>query len=157
MKTTPEPAGVLDPDISAFLDHLRIERRLSPRTLEAYRHDLLSLHQHRAARDLPGWDRLDTQHLRHFIASQHQQGLAPRSLQRLLSAIRSFYRFLQREGRAQQNPALDLRAPKAARPLPRTLDADLATQLLDSPGEDDWLGRRDQAMLELFYSSGLRL
>ena len=157
MKTTPEPAGVADPDISAFLDHLRIERRLSPRTLEAYRHDLLSLEQHRAARDLPGWDRLDTQHLRHFIASQHQQGLAPRSLQRLLSAIRSFYRFLQREGRAQQNPALDLRAPKAARPLPRTLDADLATQLLDSPGEDDWLGRRDQAMLELFYSSGLRL
>lgn len=157
MKTTPEPAGVADPDISAFLDHLRIERRLSPRTLEAYRHDLLSLDQHRAARDLPGWGRLDTQHLRHFIASQHQQGLSPRSLQRLLSAIRSFYRFLQREGRAQQNPALDLRAPKAARPLPRTLDADLATQLLDSPGEDDWLGRRDQAMLELFYSSGLRL
>ena len=64
---------------------------------------------------------------------------------------------MQREGRAQQNPALDLRAPKAARPLPRTLDADLAAQLLDSPGEDDWLGRRDQAMLELFYSSGLRL
>ena len=157
MKTTPEPAGVADPDISAFLDHLRIERRLSPRTLEAYRHDLLSLDQHRAARDLPSWDRLDTQHLRHFIASQHQQGLAPRSLQRLLSAIRSFYRFLQREGRTQQNPALDLRAPKAARPLPRTLDADLATQLLDNPGEDDWLGRRDQAMLELFYSSGLRL
>ena len=54
MKTTPEPAGVADPDISAFLDHLRIERRLSPRTLEAYRHDLLSLEQHRAARDLPG-------------------------------------------------------------------------------------------------------
>lgn len=157
MKTTPEPAGIADPDISAFLDHLRIERRLSPRTLEAYRHDLISLDQHRAARELPGWDRLDTQHLRHFIASQHQQGLAPRSLQRLLSAIRSFYRFLQREGRAQQNPALDLRAPKAARPLPRTLDADLAAQLLDSPGEDDWLGRRDQAMLELFYSSGLRL
>ncbi|WP_425056197.1 tyrosine recombinase XerC [Pseudomonas abyssi] len=157
MKTTSEPAGIADPDISAFLDHLRIERRLSPRTLEAYRHDLISLDQHRAARELPGWDRLDTQHLRHFIASQHQQGLAPRSLQRLLSAIRSFYRFLQREGRAQQNPALDLRAPKAARPLPRTLDADLAAQLLDSPGEDDWLGRRDQAMLELFYSSGLRL
>lgn len=157
MKTTPEPAGIADPDISAFLDHLRIERRLSPRTVEAYRHDLISLDQHRAARELPGWDRLDTQHLRHFIASQHQQGLAPRSLQRLLSAIRSFYRFLQREGRAQQNPALDLRAPKAARPLPRTLDADLAAQLLDSPGEDDWLGRRDQAMLELFYSSGLRL
>lgn len=157
MKTTPEPAGIADPDISAFLDHLRIERRLSPRTLEAYRHDLISLDQHRAARELPGWDRLDTQHLRHFIASQHQQGLAPRSLQRLLSAIRSFYRFLQREGRAQQNPALDLRGPKAARPLPRTLDADLAAQLLDSPGEDDWLGRRDQAMLELFYSSGLRL
>lgn len=157
MKTTPEPAGIADPDISAFLDHLRIERRLSPRTLEAYRHDLISLDQHRAARELPGWDRLDTQHLRHFIASQHQQGLAPRSLQRLLSAIRSFYRYLQREGRAKQNPALDLRAPKAARPLPRTLDADLAAQLLDSPGEDDWLGRRDQAMLELLYSSGLRL
>ncbi|WP_341707654.1 tyrosine recombinase XerC [Halopseudomonas sp.] len=157
MKTTPEQAGLADPDISAFLDHLRVERRLSPRTLEAYRHDLLSLDQHRSERGLPGWDQLDTQHLRHFIASQHQHGLAPRSLQRLLSAIRSFYRFLQREGRSRQNPAQDLRAPKAPRTLPRTLDADLTAQLLDSSGEDDWLQRRDQAMLELFYSSGLRL
>ena len=157
MKTTPEQAGIADPDISAFLDHLRVERRLSPRTLEAYRHDLLSLEQHRCERGLPGWDQLDTQHLRQFIASQHQHGLAPRSLQRLLSAIRSFYRFLQREGRSRQNPAQDLRAPKAPRTLPRTLDADLTAQLLDNSGEDDWLGRRDQAMLELFYSSGLRL
>lgn len=157
MKTTPEQAGVADPDISAFLDHLRVERRLSPRTLEAYRHDLLSLDQHRSERGLPGWGQLDTQHLRHFIASQHQHGLAPRSLQRLLSAIRSFYRFLQREGRSRQNPAQDLRAPKAPRTLPRTLDADLTAQLLDNSGEDDWLQRRDQAMLELFYSSGLRL
>ncbi len=157
MKATPEPAGVADPDISAFLDHLRIERRLSPRTVEAYRHDLLRLDLYRSERSLPGWGQLDTQHLRHFIASQHQHGLAPRSLQRLLSAIRSFYRFLQREGRSRQNPAQDLRAPKAPRTLPRTLDADLTAQLLDNTGEDDWLQRRDQAMLELFYSSGLRL
>ncbi|OWL86776.1 tyrosine recombinase XerC [Halopseudomonas aestusnigri] len=157
MKPTPEPAGVADPDISGFLDHLRIERRLSPRTVEAYRHDLLSLDLYRSERSLPGWGQLDTQHLRHFIASQHQHGLAPRSLQRLLSAIRSFYRFLQREGRSRQNPAQDLRAPKAPRTLPRTLDADLTAQLLDNTGEDDWLQRRDQAMLELFYSSGLRL
>jgi len=157
MKATPEPAGVADPDISAFLDQLRIERRLSPRTVEAYRHDLLRLDLYRSERSLPGWGQLDTQHLRHFIASQHQHGLAPRSLQRLLSAIRSFYRFLQREGRSRQNPAQDLRAPKAPRTLPRTLDADLTAQLLDNTGEDDWLQRRDQAMLELFYSSGLRL
>lgn len=157
MKATPEPAGVADPDISAFLDQLRIERRLSPRTVEAYRHDLLRLDLYRSELSLPGWGQLDTQHLRHFIASQHQHGLAPRSLQRLLSAIRSFYRFLQREGRSRQNPAQDLRAPKAPRTLPRTLDADLTAQLLDNTGEDDWLQRRDQAMLELFYSSGLRL
>ena len=75
MKATPEPAGVADPDISAFLDHLRIERRLSPRTVEAYRHDLLRLDLYRSERSLPGWGQLDTQHMRHFIASHDPPGL----------------------------------------------------------------------------------
>ncbi|MEH6689464.1 MAG: tyrosine recombinase XerC [Halopseudomonas sabulinigri] len=162
MKPTPETAGApaapaADKDIDDFLRHLRTERQLSPRTLEAYAHDLQQLLQFNRERQLSSWDQLNNAQLRHHIAQQHQRGISPRSLQRQLSAIRSFYRYLLRERRCQSNPALDLRAPKAGKKLPKTLDADLASQLLDDNGDPDWLQIRDQAMLELFYSSGLRL
>ncbi|SDS52852.1 integrase/recombinase XerC [Halopseudomonas sabulinigri] len=162
MKATPEPAGAAtapaaDSDIDAFLRHLRTERQLSPRTLEAYAHDLQQVLLFRQQRQLSDWEQLTAQQLRHYVAQQHQQGLSPRSLQRQLSAIRSFYRYLLRERRCQLNPALDLRAPKTGKKLPKTLDADLAGRLLDDNGDPDWLQLRDQAMLELFYSSGLRL
>ncbi|GAA6132971.1 tyrosine recombinase XerC [Halopseudomonas sabulinigri] len=162
MKHPPDPAGAAtapatDSDIDAFLRHLRTERQLSPRTLEAYAHDLHQVLLFRQQRQLSDWNQLSAQQLRHYVAQQHQQGLSPRSLQRQLSAIRSFYRYLLRERRCQLNPALDLRAPKVGKKLPKTLDADLAGRLLDDNGDPDWLQVRDQAMLELFYSSGLRL
>tara|TARA_R110001599_G_scaffold274270_1_gene475488 strand:- start:459 stop:1136 length:678 start_codon:yes stop_codon:yes gene_type:complete len=75
----------------------------------------------------------------------------------MLSAVRSLYQFLIREQLCKHNPAVDLRAPRSPRKLPRALDADLASQLLDDSSDDDWLAVRDHAMLELFYSSGLRL
>ena len=94
--------------------------------------------------------------IRALIARLHRQGLGSRSLQRQLSAIRSFYRWLMKEGFADHNPAASVRAPKAARKLPVTLDADAITRLLDIK-DDSPLARRDRAIMELFYSSGLRL
>jgi integrase/recombinase XerC len=94
--------------------------------------------------------------VRTFAAQSHAGGLAPRSVQRRLSALRTFFAFLQREGLARRNPAVDVRAPKAARRLPQTLDADQMARLLEAPA-DDALAQRDLAIMELLYSSGLRL
>lgn len=148
--------GAFADAIEGFLGHLETERRLSPRTREAYREDLC-----RCARFLVGdgataWDRVASDAVRRFAAAEHRGGQSPRSIARRLSAIRSFFRWLLREGRARTNPAVGVRAPKIARKLPNVLDADELGALLDTPG-DDALASRDQAMLELFYSSALRL
>ena len=87
----------------------------------------------------------------------HHHGQSPRSLARLLSAVRGLYRYLNREGLCQHDPATGLSAPKGERRLPKVLDTDRALQLLDGGVDDDFIARRDQAILELFYSSGLRL
>jgi len=105
---------------------------------------------------LDDWRRLDSQHVRMFAARSHAGGLSPRSVQRRLSATRGFFHYLMREGVLKSNPAVDIRAPKAAKRLPGTLDADQLNQLLDIPPEDA-LAVRDRAIMELFYSSGLRL
>jgi integrase/recombinase XerC len=94
--------------------------------------------------------------VRVFAARSHAAGLNPRSVQRRLSAVRGFFGYLVREGAATSNPALDVRAPKAAKRLPGTLDVDQINQLLQIPGGDP-LAVRDRAIMELFYSSGLRL
>jgi integrase/recombinase XerC len=138
-----------------FLAHLQVERRMSAHTLDAYRRDLDALAAWASAQ---GVDivALQTEQLRTFIASEHRRGLSPKSLQRRLSACRSFYRWLLRHGRIQASPADAIRAPKAPRKLPQVLDADEATRLVEVP-TDVPLGLRDRALLELFYSSGLRL
>lgn len=143
--------------VEQFVDHLRSERRLSPHTLDAYRRDLLSCCRFLESQQVADWNGVDNALLRRYVASRHTAGLSGRSLQRELSAIRTLFHYLIRERRCRQNPALDLRAPKAADRLPRLLDADQANHLLSPPVEDDWLVLRDHAMLELFYSSGLRL
>ncbi|WP_093397828.1 tyrosine recombinase XerC [Halopseudomonas xinjiangensis] len=148
--------------LDAFGEHLRSERQVSPHTLDAYRRDLATLLTYLEQNGVHRWDAVDTQTLRSFVGRQHQSGQSGRSLQRLLSSVRAFYRYLIRERVCRHNPAADLRAPKSPRKLPKTLDADLAGSLLDQAGvpngeDDDWLRTRDAAMLELFYSSGLRL
>ncbi|WP_304639255.1 tyrosine recombinase XerC [Pseudomonas sp.] len=147
----------MQPALEQFFRHVGSERQLSPRTLQAYRQDLQLLAEHLGEQGVAEWSAVVDADLRRFIALRHRQGLSGRSLQRMLSAVRSLYRFLIRERLCRNNPALDLRAPKTARELPRTLDADLTARLLDSDDDDDWLRLRDHAMLELFYSSGLRL
>jgi integrase/recombinase XerC len=145
-------ASVLEP----FIDHLRYERRLSPRTLKAYRDDLEAYLSWLDEQGLADPRRADSGHVRGYAAARHRRGLSPKSLQRALSAIRAWYRYLLREGQAEVNPADAVQAPKARRRLPQTLDADQTARLVALPGDGD-LDLRDRAIMELFYSSGLRL
>lgn len=142
--------------VERWFTHLRTERRLSPHTSSNYRRDLDSLVAFCDRQGVADWPALDNFHVRTFAAHEHRDGLAPRSIQRRLSAVRSFCGFLIREGVLRANPATETRAPKAAKRLPTTLDTDQMGRLLQLPA-DDALGRRDRAIMELLYSSGLRL
>jgi integrase/recombinase XerC len=106
--------------IERFLSHLNFERRMSMHTVAAYRHDLLALAGFCEARKVPRWSALNNFQVRAFAAAEHAAGIAPRSIQRRLSAVRSFYEYLIREGHAKSNPALEVRAPKSKKRLPAT-------------------------------------
>jgi len=156
--------------LARFRRYLASERRLSAHTDVGYARDLNALMKFSDRMGLADWSALDSQHVRTFAAHSHAAGLSPRSIQRRLSAVRSFYEFLLREapgecargkharrsGRVLANPALEVRAPKAARRLPQTLDADQMARLLEIPAGGA-LTARDRALMELLYSSGLRL
>lgn len=142
--------------IARFVSHLSFERRMSGHTLSAYRHDLGRLASFCEKRDVKRWAALNNFQVRAYAAGEHAGGIAPRSIQRRLSAARSFYEYLMREGAVKNNPALEVRAPKSKKRLPATLDADQMARLLNFR-VDDSLSARDKAMMELFYSSGLRL
>ena len=142
--------------IEGYPKHLGVERRLSPHTATNYARDLRAFANFIERASLADWKRIDSQHVRMFAARSHAGGLAPRSVQRRLSAVRGFFNYLLRERIVASNPAVDIRAPKAAKRLPGTLDVDQINQLLDIPPEDA-LAVRDKAIMELFYSSGLRL
>lgn len=149
--------------LADFLRYLASERQLSPHTLKNYRRDLEQLDAELAVLGHAGWRTLDERSLRRAVAQLHGNGLSGRSLARLLSATRSFYRYLAREGVVEQNPALAVQAPKPGRRLPQTLDVDQISALLDQPAltgktdADEPLLVRDLAMMELLYSSGLRV
>ena len=141
--------------IDKFIRHLELERRLSPETCKNYRRDLNVLREFRDAAGIDSWQELDSEHFRAFSASSYRKGLGARSIQRRLSACRSFYRYLMREKHVAKNPVNGVSAPKANKRLPGNLDADRMAHLLNIP--DGPLVDRDRAILELLYSSGLRL
>ncbi len=142
--------------VERFLSHLTHERRISAHTFAAYRHDLTSLQRFCRERGIEAWSSLSHAQVRAFAATEHAGGLSARSVQRRLSAVRTFFAYLQREGQSEINPAVDVRAPKPKKRLPTTLDADQMARLLAFRSEDS-LSTRDKAIMELFYSSGLRL
>ncbi len=142
--------------IDDFIDYLAAERMFSGHTLSNYRRDLDQLASYCSEQKLNRWIDLNTRLIRRYVAQQHSNGLSGTSLQRKLSACRSFFRYLIREGRANDNPALAVSAPKSAKKLPRPLDVDQLNELLSLPVREP-LALRDLAMLELFYSCGLRL
>lgn len=146
----------LSDEIAQFIEHLRSERQLSAHTYTNYQRDLHKFAEWMRDTGIRDLSHLDGQHIRSCLAKLHRRGLSPKSLQRWLSSLRSFFSFAIRNRWRSTNPALDIRAPKAPRVLPKTLDADQINQLLDIKG-DDFQAIRDRAVLELFYSCGLRL
>ena len=139
-----------------FIDYLEYEKKYSPHTLSSYFRDLTQFSQWLSGQDCDDILKADSLHIRNWVAGLHRKGIGGKTLQRKLSSLRSFYQFLIRKQQLKNNPAVDIRAPKTARTLPDTLDADSLTQLLEIPG-DTILAVRDRAIMELFYSSGLRL
>jgi integrase/recombinase XerC len=142
--------------IDRYLHHLQTERRLSTNTRRHYLRDLMELLAFCENYGIPDWSDLDTRQVRQFAAQSHRRGLSGRSIQRRLSAIRGFYDYLLREQAVTGNPGHDVSAPKSAQRLPDTLSVDDISRLL-AVETDDPLEVRDLAMLELMYSSGLRL
>lgn len=155
-ETSRAPAPALQRAVDDWLGALRVERGASPHTLDAYRADADALLAWCAQRGVEDFGALDAEALRLFLAAAHRAGLSPKSLQRRLSACRGLFRFLLKHGRIERDPSAGVRGPKAPRRLPQVLDADEAQALVELQG-DDPLSLRDRAMLELFYSSGLRL
>ena len=144
--------------IDAFLTWLRDVKRLAPSTLATYRHDLERLDDWLGgSMPMADWAELKPDSVRAHVANEFRNGLSGVSLAKRLSAIRSFYRWLLREGHAHVNPADGIRAPKSSRKLPNVLDVDEMQALLDHPGNATPASIRDRAMFELLYSSALRV
>ena len=142
--------------IDKFIHHLEYERRLSPLTCKNYRRDLDALAAFCDETGRAAWTDLDSEDIRAFSGTSYRRGLSARSIQRRLSAARTFYRYLLREKQAKKNPVESVPAPRHGKRLPENLDADRMAKLLEIPG-DTPIVDRDRAILELLYSSGLRL
>lgn len=156
--------------VAQFRRYMTIERNLSAHTDSNYARDLVALVKFCDSHEIVDWSAVDSQHIRLFAAHSHSKGLGGRSIQRRLSAVRRFFEYLVKETHVQElarerpadlinvkrNPAVDVRAPKAQRRLPETLDADQMASLLEIPAGDIFV-TRDRAIMELLYSSGLRL
>ncbi|MGH8631026.1 MAG: tyrosine recombinase XerC [Burkholderiales bacterium] len=142
-----------DPRLAGFLSHLEKERWMSPHTVRNYGRDVQLLLELAEGSPL---ERIQTHQVRRFVAKLHAQGLGGRSLARTLSAWRGFYRYLARDHGVRHNPCAGVRAPRSAKRLPDALSPEEAARLVELP-ESGALATRDRAILELFYSSGLRL
>ena len=154
----------LGAEAERFLDHLTVERGLSVHTLEAYRRDLNRYVDFLRHRDVDDLGRIDEGTIRSFVASlsasTHGPDAAPyraTTVARTLSTIRSFHRFLVREGVTDGDPAAGIAQPRLPRSLPRPLPVDEVRRLLEAPDEGSPAGLRDRAILELLYGSGLRI
>lgn len=149
-------AAFLQPLIGEYVARLRDHRRYSPHTCVAAARDLTAFSAHCARAGVDRLEQIDLHVVRGFIAARHRDGRQPASLQRYLSVLRGFFRHQVAEGRLSANPAQSVRAPKLKRKLPGVIGADALTAALDQPVDGEF-AVRDRALVELFYSSGLRL
>lgn len=145
--------------IGRFLRYLEVERNCSPYTIKSYREDLLSLEEYFSANGegAVSIGSLSPVQLRGYVAALHEAGYAKSSVARRLASLRSFFRFAQREGLANSNPAKPLRNPRRERKLPHFLSNDELGKLLAAPPANEPMGLRDRAILETMYSAGLRV
>lgn len=142
--------------IDAYLSHLAVERRVSPHTAAAYRRDLSQLSEAAAGLAQPV-EALDRRALEQIVRQLMAEGRSPRSVARAVATFRGFYRFLVVSGRRPDNPAADLRAPRAWKTLPKVLPAEDVDRLLQAPDTSEPRGLRDRALIELLYATGLRV
>jgi len=142
--------------IDAYLDHLRVERRLADHTLESYARDLVALAEYAAGAGR-AVDALDRASLEAFVRDQRTGGLSPRSVARRVAAVRGFYRFLVVDRRLAANPADDLHPPRAWPALPKFLTLEEVDRLIEQPDVSTSLGLRDRALIELLYATGVRV
>ncbi|WP_274126252.1 tyrosine recombinase XerC [Photobacterium pectinilyticum] len=149
------PAGLEKP-LQRFYEYLRSERELSLHTQQNYKRQLTTLAEQLVALGVDNWQAVDAGWVRQLASKGMRDGLKASSLSMRLSALRSFFDYLVRQGVLKANPAKGVSAPRKARPLPKNLDVDEMDQLL-SVDEDDPLSIRDRAMMELMYGAGLRL
>jgi integrase/recombinase XerC len=146
--------------VARFLQYLRVERNASPLTLKSYREDLAALAGYLAEANCgkcPAPGVLSVLDLRGYVAALHEAGYAKTTIARRLASLRSFFRFGQREGWAETNPAKPLRNPRKGRSLPHFLSVEDIGRLLWAPPADRPMGLRDRAILETTYSAGLRV
>ena len=146
---------MLDRHLDPFLSHLEVVRHLSPHTISSYKRDLTSLFTFLKEKH-DTWENIQDHHIRGFVAQERRRDLSARSIQRALSSIRSFFNYLLDEEVVETNPAANISSPKSTQLLPKALDTDLVKRLLDFKPQGD-IEIRDKAMVELLYSSGLRL
>lgn len=142
--------------VEKFLRYLTVEKQFSAHTISSYQRDLAKLIEFADKQSVIDLRTLDSQHLRNCLTQLHRRGLAPTSLQRWLSACRSFFHYCLGQGWIKANPSVGIRSPKPAKKLPHTLDPDQMENLVSVEGDKD-INVRDRAMLELMYSCGLRL
>ncbi len=148
----------LSPLVERYLEHVRVEKRLAQRTVTLYEIDLVKLSGFAAQAEV-ALPEVQSHHIRRWVAQMHSGGRSGRGIALILSGWRGFYAWLGREGRIASNPVQDVRAPRAARLLPKALGVDDAVQLASHHQDDadPWLEARDAAMVELLYGCGLRV
>lgn len=145
----------IDTVIDEFLQHIAYEKQLSENTISSYQRDLKRLKDY-CEQTKTSLAIIQSHHIRQCLTQIHRQGLKARSIQRWLSACRSFFQYAQRQNYLKNNPCTGLQAPKADKPLPKALDVDQAIRFVEIKG-NDFLALRDRACVETFYSCGLRL
>ena len=157
---TADPLARADahPLVEAYLEHVRVEKRLAVRTVELYALDLRRLTA-LATQAGVALTQVQPAHIRRWVAQLHGSGRSGRGIALILSGWRSFYRWLGRNAQVQANPVQDVRAPRSGKPLPKALGVDEAMRLADYQESPDppWMSARDSAIVELLYGSGLRV
>lgn len=150
----------LEQGFAEFLTHLALEKNASDKTIKSYREDLTQAlafvrgRAHKGHVDPADWT---TRNVRAFVAWLHERGYAKSTVARRLAAVRSFSKYLCRAGTLEVNPAMGLRGPKQDKKLPHFLTLADVQKLLAAPPDTDWAGRRDRAVLETLYASGVRV